>query len=483
MTVLFLANVGSSDLQLDNGNRITPPRPAGKELLDRWGEPGEDLSERLRLPILTPSLREVLATHRRIDHLTLFATDQSDPRYRVTDTLYFARLARRWLQSRPEFADFLGDIQVDTLSDASPATYDSTFAIYASRVASLDSDEITACYVGVTGGTPAMNMALLFHAVRVFGSRCQVVYKRPDPDEPAFPLDIGTQLRQSVSRQAVVAALERQDFAAALALMEEAGGYDDDLVALTRYGEQRINFDFDSARRSLSRAIASGYRRPALRDLATRAIRDLDRLRARNSGTRLAELTHNAAVTYQAQRYVAFLGRVYRFQEALLRWIMENVCNLPTDMSPEHREETRREWKQRIDNHAKLHAYLQEQTIGGKPLDYEKITRPTMEAIVRFVRDQNERADGTPYLDKRARGLFYGGSKKFTEFNQLADLRNRTIIAHDFQGVSAEIVEARYDGDPVEGLYDVLNKFGVPVEDNPFDALATQLVSEIKRLI
>lgn len=483
MTVIFLANVGSSDLQLDNGNRITPPRPAGKELLERWAKPGEDLSGRLRLPILVPSLREVLAIHQQIDHLTLFATDQSDPRYRATDTLHFAELARRWLQSRPEFANVLGEIQVNTLNDASPATYDSTFAAYAFRVASLDNDEITACYVGITGGTPAMNMALLFHAVRVFGSRCQAVYKRPDPEEPAFPLDIGTQLRQSVSRQAVVAALERKDFAATLALMEEAGGYDDDLVALTRYGKQRLNFDFDSARSSLSRAIASGYRRPALRDLATAAIRDLDRLRARDSGARLAELTHNAAVAYQAQRYVAFLGRVYRFQEALLRWIMENVCDLPTDMSPEHREETRREWKKRIEDHAKLQAFLKKQTIGDRPLDYEQITRPTMEAIIRFVRDQNERADGTPYLDKRSRGLFYGGSKKFTEFNQLANLRNRTIIAHDFQGVSAAIVEAKYAGDPVEGLYDVLNKFGVPVGANPFEALAAQLIAEIKRLV
>jgi hypothetical protein len=467
MTVLFLANVGSSDLKLDDGKRITPPRSAGKELLARWDEPDTDLPEHLQLPILAPSLREVLATHERIERVVLFATDQADPRYRATDTLYFAELARLWLRDAPDFADVLGDIKVDRLDSASPATYDSTFAVYVSRIASLDDDEIAVCYVGVTGGTPAMNMALLFHAVRVFGSRCQAVYKRPDPDEPAFPLDIGTQLRQSVSRQAVVAALARRDFAAALALMEETGGYDDDLVALTRYAKQRLNFDFDSARRSLSHAIASGYRRPALRCLATTAIRDLDKLRARDLEARLTELTHNAAIAYQAQRYVSFLGRIYRFQEAVLRWIMENICDLPTDMSPEHREETSWEWKQRIEAHSKLHAFLQEQTIGDKALDYEQISRPTMKAIVRFVRDQNEKADGTPYLDKRSLGLFYGGFEKFTAFNQLADLRNRTIIAHGFQGVSAAILDAKYDGDPMAGLYDVLTKFGVLVGPNP----------------
>ena len=484
MTVLFLANIGSSDLQLDDGQRLTPPREAGRELLDRWDDTSEDLRQRLQLPILVPSLREVLAYHDKVHRLVLFATDQEDTRYRHTDTLHFADLARRWLQSASEFAGTLGEIGIDTLDGTSPATYDDTFAVYASRVAALDSDDVIACYVAVTGGTAAMNMALIFHAVRAFQERCQAIYKRPDPDDPAFLLEIGLQLRCSLSRQAVVAALERRDFAAALALMTSAGDYGVDLVELTRYASQRLNFDFDSARGSLGRAIAAAHGRPALRALANSAKGDLDRLRARDLGARLAELTHNAAVAYGAQHYVSFLGRVFRFQEAVLRWVMEKVCDLPTDESPCRRVQTQATWKERIEAHPKLLACLQRQERSGRQLDYTRINLATMKAIAEFVRRENQRADGSRYLDKRRHGRFTGGLKMLKQFSELALFRNRTIIAHDFEGVSLDILTSKYSEgrDPVRDLYQVLTMFDVPASPNPFDSVAEALIREINQL-
>ena len=50
MTVFFLSNIGSSDLQLANGERPTPPREAGERLLALWDDPAEAVAERLVLP-------------------------------------------------------------------------------------------------------------------------------------------------------------------------------------------------------------------------------------------------------------------------------------------------------------------------------------------------------------------------------------------------------------------------------------------------
>jgi hypothetical protein len=107
-----------------------------------------------------------------------------------------------------------------------------------------------------------------------------------------------------------------------------------------------MEFDFERAREALDQAMREGD--AATRDfIRQRLLHDLDPLLGPGDPPRrwealLRELFWNARAAYRSGRYADFLGRVYRFQEALLRYLVETLLGLPTDLAREVREETRR---------------------------------------------------------------------------------------------------------------------------------------------
>jgi hypothetical protein len=47
----------------------------------------------------------------------------------------------------------------------------------------------------------------------------------------------------------------------------------------------------------------------------------------------LREVAYSAEIAWRNGRYADMLGRIFRFQEGVLRWIVERYLGLPTDMS------------------------------------------------------------------------------------------------------------------------------------------------------
>ena len=93
MTILVLCNVGSRDVRVE-GQAPSPAREEGWRLLQAYDE----IAPALTFPIVQPCLGYILAQQGEgIERLVLFGTDQPDPAYRSTDTLYFAQLAARRL--------------------------------------------------------------------------------------------------------------------------------------------------------------------------------------------------------------------------------------------------------------------------------------------------------------------------------------------------------------------------------------------------
>ena len=493
MTVLVLCNVGARDV-MDKGQELRPARAQGQRLLDLYPAGAEDLS----FPIIEPCLRYIAAMHPAnreqpagIDRLVLFGTDQPDPAYRPSDTLYFARLAAQCLPQRPGSAVRQADACL--VQGINPALYDEAFEQFDRLLAPLPNDGIEACYVILCGGIPACNTALLLQGVRHYGERLRVVYA-PQGGEPQ-ELRAGLQVTNAFREAAAIEHLERLDFANALPRLRRLEA-DPGLLDLVTYAAQRLAFDFPSAQASMLHALRDGNR--AVREYIEFGPRHELRLLLTDSkgpvrlGALLQELYWNAAITFDHCRYADFLGRVYRFQEAVLRWLVERVFGLRTDLQPALRKANQLRWNEAIQANPRLLDFLRAQTVDGRPLDWQNINRPTYKAMLRYATSAKTGLDANdrPLLAEGERARYQALLERVNALDRLVDLRHRTIIGHDFQGVSEGLLLEHYKGapwpdggrrTPVEGLEEILRIMELAPRSNPYRSMADFVIRTLRR--
>ena len=502
MSVTVFCNLGSKDVALD-GHPIYPPRPEGKRLLEQYDE----LRHQITLPIIEPALefileQQKLARERQrggkdrekadvlIDRVVLFGTDQSDPRYQNSDTCYSAEVAAHRLGEL--FPGVIDKIDVILIKGVNPALYDEAFEAFDDYLRPFDVAAGDICYTILTGGIPACNTALLLQGVRHFGRSLRVVYQ---PKEgKARELRVGSQLLNTFDEIIALDRLEQQDFANALPVLKKirAGSA---LIHLCRYAAQRMAFDFRSARLSLDETNRDGHRetRRFLRE--QEPVLDLTKLLETQEGPQinkdrmrslLQELFWNASVTYRHHRYADFLGRVYRFQEATLRYLVEDIYGLSTDLNPKYVQQTRTLWKEAIRSNANLLDHLNAIQINGNPLDWTRISRPTFQAMISYaIKIPGVDADGNPLVPERDLGRLKQLLKLLNGLDSLVALRHRTIIGHDFEGVSEEDVVQAFahepnEHTPVDRLRNILSKMAIPTQPDPYAVVSDFIRAQLK---
>lgn len=486
MPTLVLANIGNSDLIVD-GRRLQRPRSEGEAAWNTFEE------HTFEAPIIEPCIRRIIQ-RQPVDRLILFYTDQpatpetlKPDRFGVSlrdkDTLWYARIIARLLRER--FGEQIRQIEHQAIAGAggraiNPSMYDEAFEAYAALIAPL-ADAQTMCCVLMAGGIPACNTALQLHAISAFGDRCQVVYQ-PEGGQP-YELRVGDQVLKTFRRATAIEALERLDFATALAIVRQFN--DAALKALIEHAHYRECFDFERAQAVLADGIrqASGPLRTFLADLE----RDLDPLMQRSDmGALLRELVANADITFRNGRYADFLGRLFRFQEAALRSIVETRLGLPTDMSKERKAVNLPEYQRRIAADPGLKAWLDGRTIDGTPLRYDAPNIPAMQAMLDYLVDPaSVTPDGKPYLSKEEHGRLTGVKKRLDKITALAQLRNQSVIAHGFAGVSRERLAEVYGDDPAKLLDDlrtIVKLLGLPAQESPFERIARVAVEQLHLL-
>lgn len=501
MGAYVFCNLGSKDILLDGG-LIRPSRGQGKALLEQY----ETLHERISLPIIAPALRFILEQQQLlrekspdyqergeadtlVERIVLFGTDQSDPRYQSSDTCHFAELAAQRL---PElFPDVIDKIEIIFIKNINPALYDETFEAFDDYLGEVSVSKEDICYTILTGGIPACNTALLLQGVRHFGRRLRVVYQ-PKEGRPR-ELRVGAQLLNTFDEVIVLDRLERHDFANALPVLEKihAGS---DLIHLCRYAAQRMAFDFRSARLSFSNAMRDGSRdtRRFLRrqehvlDLSVLLEeQDDQQLHEDRMMALLQELFWNAAVTFNHHRYADFLGRIYRFQEATLRYLVENIYGLSTDLNPKVVEQTQTAWKEEIQSNPNLLSYLQSRQMNGKKLDWTRIGRPTYQTMVTYaIKKQGRDKSGELLVPAKDSGRMKRLLRLLNGLDALVALRHRTIIGHDFQGVSRDdVVRAlsleSNERTPVDRLRNILRSMMIAVEPDPYEVVSEFLHTQL----
>lgn len=472
--MLLVALVGNSDLTLDGGQLFQRDHSGeGPSFRDRTAALLAEypaVRDRLDAPLLVPLLRWLREHSGEVAvegiDVVLIATDQQPPHSQ--DTVHAAAVLSRWLPER--FPPGAVSVHVETIAGENPADYDAMYRWFrdAARAlaAQFPSGEV---YLSVTGGTPAMTFALTLHGVEAFGSRGTFLYLPRGADRPVM---LG--VRRALQRAQLVAdarlLLARGEFAQAAELMRQAG-MPRGAWTLAQAAAHRLAFDFDEAVRLVRRHV---LRAPQTRESGAWFAAQLDRLqkaarRLEQEGTHqavpdayeplLSELVANLRHCWDAGRYVDFLARLFRFQEALLRWLVEEQLGIPV-----HTEDGsappgfRRALVARPDLRRLAEA---------RNLNTDRITRPLLVCLLQNV----------PAVRRDLETL--------ERLNELTLLRGQTIVAHGFRGVSRQRVLEIYRqeaGPQADPMADV-ESLAVRLALDDFARWPDRLRAELTRLI
>ncbi|MEI8167156.1 MAG: hypothetical protein WCG26_12290, partial [Chloroflexales bacterium] len=194
------------------------------------------------------------------------------------------------------------------------------------------------------------------------------------------------------------------------------------ITALLHYADQRLNLDFQSCRRSLSGkdgAIGGRYRIDVSRLYAEVATTDASWM--------LREVFWGAKLKYDRGEYADFIGRIFRFQEGCLRYLAEQ---LGTQFADERGAEFDRAWVEQ-------HEGLSKKLVRDDELMLY-VDRANLHKVISFL----AKAAGNTSVQKARNGL--------VKINALADLRNRTQIAHGYTGLSKQVLADYFSLKPEE---------------------------------
>ena len=447
---LLLANVGNRDL-LVTGQEIRSARAKGKEILDNFATHRDDLS----LPILRPliSFIDRQTTDVPLD-LLLYCTNQKDAeeRHKANDTLYFGECIKKLLSGQKP----VGKVNVREIH-ANPNLPDSMFRYFTEQLSWLQdrSGDYEKIFIALSGGIPACNMALCLLAVRFFEERCVPLYSIEGNDEP-IPLRIGDQLLESSKREVIRRQLANYEYSVAAVLLDSLGLklYAD----LARMALYRLNFDFQRAKVLATALIGKDV--GEVRDHALRVEVELKKLVGKDLSSLILELHHNATVKFCKGEYLDFLGRLFRFQEAVLRYLAEiSELALHTDIDKDGRHFIT--FQATVRKHPTLVEYLEQQIYGTEKLDWGNPYIPCLMVILSYLAEKGD-------VEKRSQRLEL--LNRLREIEELMQLRHKSPLGHGFDGVSLEAIRDRVAGFSPERLGEIIRAAGLSGDkNNPFD--------------
>jgi hypothetical protein len=465
MNLVYLANVGTRDVQR-GGRPLEKPRMDGAALFAEYAA----VRAELEAPILAAGLRRVLAEAPAVSRVQLFVTDQpAPPDTREThwqrDTVEFGKLLQRLL--REEFQERVARIDCEPIH-FNPSDYNLTLPFYEGRLPGLvRPDQVDVVYVAPVGGADACNVGLTVNAVRLYREKCQFIYV-PEGGTVQV-LELHRELLADYARQEAAAHLRRHDYAALgrTLLHTRLGKVWHE--HLCDYADRRLLFDFEGAAAALDEAVATAdagdaklklarlratlepflveQKQPDSRadDAAWQSWFGLQRLR-------LGELFFNLRLKARHGAWVDALSRMFRLHEALLRLTFE----LETKHSTEGTD--------RIGYPDFAKAMGADPELAALKLG----DRPTTYALERIVQH---------WATERGKNAYRPVTAVLEVFRALSDLRNKSIVAHGYRGVSEEAVAKQLKtlapSDLPGRLAGTLHAMGVDVKDasDPYSAV------------
>lgn len=250
------------------------------------------------------------------------------------------------------------------------------------------------------------------------------------------------------SLQVVKKLIERYDYCGALEVLKEKGIENMDAGVLVNSCRYAVNFDFATARKYLKNLSGEALKNPEVKAL----IENLDLLNNGHPDVLMSELLENLKFQIVNEEYIDFLGRVYRFKEAIYKYMFIKSQLPDRSFTFQMRFLQKKEILKILRNHYKI---FNSNLIFALNTYFRKYDRNSgaTEPIIRLMNSE--------------------------KMNQLIELRHDSLIGHGFKGVSAEEIQRVY-GNP----YNVLDDFraclltlGIEVQRYKYAALNEMIIT------
>jgi hypothetical protein len=474
MTVYLFANIGNSDLYVPREHLPEPnmqSRGLGEEVKAKF----ESFRPHIRLPLIKPAITYICQAEKcevRDIHFYLFTSDQNPALVGEDswqkDTHPVGEVIQRYLAETanvPKKQTRLIPIK------GNPADYVNAFKFHRGKLVRIKAAEKMTkqdkVYLEISGGTPAMTAMLIAMGVDVFGTQTTTLYVDRGSEE-ATPVPIADALLSIKMRDLIREQIRLYAYKAARETLSSSGKWVTDsestrmlLNSLLNYADRRLAFDMDGAREALAATSSSGELQAQItfwkREFTSADI-------AKN----IEEVIYSAKIKQDQGEYADFTQRLFRFQEAILQYMAESQGLV---YAGDSRKFAKPEW---IAEQPDLAAFLKEyrrnvrgeMTSSAQEVDVSPnrtLNRFSFGAIVDYFVQTPQWAHWRP----AAEGIF--------RLSKVADLRNKGLAGHGFEGISEKDIEDAYKAPPAQVVEDMQSiyqqVFNREPAESPYDIL------------
>ena len=444
--VVFLKNVGTSDVRVRSWNVTKCAREMGERIWQAF----DKLKEEIELPLMEPTFDELRQCGiDKIDCMVLFVTNQEDGN--PQDTIYYGKIINRLLKgegwAKTKWGIEIGDVILKEIRD-NPADYGKMmewFKQHLQRYSGEMAGDVRVI-VELTGGTPATCMALLFYSVYFMGELVEAVYVyRRDDVGRALCMPIGKELHKALLVKMCLALLENYNFAGVRDMCEKMG--DEAGEKFAEYLWRRSMLDVKGGRDAIEGWMRAGYRS----EREFEVIEELENI-GTTSG-RVRELYWNMWVQMQRGELTEWLERFMSIRDVFYQWYFEKEYNLKAD------GDWRDVWREFVESRGLIErAHAAEEEI--------RVEEPTSKSY-EFVLKELGREEILSYWRK---------------YEKVFGLRNKWV--HEGKGVSERAIREGCGmnvREIMDDLREFIEKCGIELGDNPWEKDTKILKEHIAR--
>lgn len=411
----------------------------------------DKIKDHLSAPIIQAASLYFSYLTTTINKVILICTDQNPPHDQ--DTLYFGRIIRRLIIDKRWFGiNNEADINMFNVQEENIHIPDVMFDFWdrqLKRRPFVSLENFERIYVQPQGGIDAVNQTLMYQLLARYKHRVVYLFKE---DHVAVSRRIGfPQLfLTELEKNRIRAFIEQYHFAQAVQMLPN----ESNLRRFLEAAQLRMAFDFRSAFQKyeeIQGTAALSCRR--YRDQVVQLIRAIDNGGVHQEILLFREVFYNMEIKWRQHEYLDVLSRLFRLYEALIT--REGVCVLKknfqaaSDPQPDHW----RKWFEALLE--KPEAQLLKEHLANNNVIYQEKNPSTflMYEILKFYKYENFHL--------------------FDCISSLSQIRNKSIVAHGYRGVTKEEIERILDerGTNIVQLFDEIRDFIQADRANPFDGI------------
>lgn len=435
-------------------------------------------ADRLGFPIVDHMIKYVLDCEQQIDKLYIVVTDQDDDKHKNNDTVYFGEIIKTHLDKKFKYAVKGKEFKIikEDVADLG-GTNDQFEKFYDKKFKEVsDNDKL---YIANNGGIDAINTAVLINGIMRFKTNCINLYLNEDKKN-VHPIHFVNSFVLEVEKDKLKKLLENYDYVAALNIVS----FNKELEkfkALIEIAKNRLYFNLDECKKIEIDYYSQISKKDYIAREVDTALSEINEIE-QNKLASIQELYINCRIKYFQEQYVDFLLRIFRLEEAIARRTVEEyIIYASTNNDDKFSAMTKK-----INENKYLESYLDSCEDKNDELHWRNNCNiKILKEIIKFALMENKAANGETLIND---GKIYQEVGKVLELMDcldcLSQLRNKSIGAHGFKGVSKAKIESELknkcdkDIDYIFGIIE--NLINKKFQDSWYDKVNNTIISNLK---